>query len=1183
MNKFTVKKIALVFFTFLATDAVVRAQTLQAVNDVIRTGPLQTVSKNIIRNDIIPGDTYSWQFVTATLPTVAQGTITKNGNNAVFTPATGYTGELNVNYELSGDGTTATGVIRIIVAERNNPVNIIDPDVECFDEMPENIPFGIHLKYQTSPRSSGDYIDGFTSPLVGDLNGDSKPEIVIMGTDGDSGAGAATVLRYINIYNGQTGARMYRYDFTTLGTGYSAMDMGSPYHRPPAILALADLDNDGMGEIVMCHAESGRVAAFKPMFHGASIVGMTRMWEGRDASGNAVSYKEPATTAQKDNEDYFGYPHPYIADLNGDGKPEVIVYNKIYNGATGHLLMAWQNAGTNKTSSYTSTSGLQDRFYATPVSQANANNVKGAAMVGRRPGNGTYADRYLPVPAIVDIDGDGKQEIITGNRIHKFTFNNLTNHTQNTYTTIEGPQSATVPESSGNATYYLSDGFTRVADVDGDNKLDIIVATFGNNGSLDAKVIVYVWDIANTASVKACVSFGSDGAHGNFSIPFVGDINGKTDGWNGSAYTRKLPEICILGGGIYINRANTIGNRTGVGFHPKANSSAFSGKFNRTPDTNGGHIVGLTWDGTATSVAERLKISWGMEHRDRSNNTGITLFDFDNNNAADLCYRDETALRVISPARSGKDYVELGEVSGAVGSSVMFSTSVFSGTAFEYPVIADVNMDGSADIVVTHTDTDSRNLDRSRGWINVYEYQGAKWAPCPPVWNQGMYDPTQVREDLKINARPISMLKTYTKKGETIRPYNGSWMQRPIVRDESDFIPVVRRPDAIITNMTVKVNSTSSTTVTLEIFNDGSATIAASAPVYFYDGKTNGDDNSLAASTLISSRQLGVDIFPNETKQLSYSITGNFNDRLVWATIIMNKAGAKAAGYDDCDLSNNAFSGADCPYLIYTTAVAPDAVLCGTADNAVLTAVPKESPHNAPSYQWYRNNEPIAGATSQTYTATFAGTYKCFVIEGICRGFSSSKTLTRVSVDDSKVPDIRIDVCPLPDRTMRMSHFIDSMTNNTVHWEKMSAAAPNILNPKTGEIKTGKVTGTFKYKYTMTSTCGVHSAIVYVHPLKNSFIRKIDTVTVCKDEKRSRNIQINQIPGFDLGGQWTYPADGNNTIASNMKVYSTASSYHGALVFDAYQAWEDATLSGHADYAIANYHGDTNAKAFVFR
>jgi hypothetical protein len=164
--------------------------------------------------------------------------------------------------------------------------------------------------------------------------------------------------------------------------------------------------------------------------------------------------------------------------------------------------------------------------------------------------------------------------------------------------------------------------------------------------------------------------------------------------------------------------------------------------------------------------------------------------------------------------------------------------------------------------------------------------------------------------------------------------------------------------------------------------------------VYFYDGKTSGQNNTLAASTLIGSQQLGIDIFPNESRQATFNITGNFNDHLIWATIIINKSGASAAGYNDCDPSNNTFSGADCPYLIYTTAAVPDTVLCGTTDNVTLTATPKNTV-NAPTYQWYRNDIAIPGATAQSYLATQTGMYKCFVIDGICRGFTPTRTLTR--------------------------------------------------------------------------------------------------------------------------------------------------------------------------------------------
>jgi hypothetical protein len=328
----------------------------------------------------------------------------------------------------------------------------------------------------------------------------------------------------------------------------------------------------------------------------------------------------------------------------------------------------------------------------------------------------------------------------------------------------------------------------------------------------------------------------------------------------------------LVTGATRINRqANgtySFNGRTGVKFHPSSDEKIRRGaiegststdndknepgwnhnntsnkyrRFNRTRSQSGstfsnidGHIIGLTWDASAIAIEDRLKVSWGMEHNDASANTGITLFDFDNDNAADLCYRDEVSLRVISPARGHNDYVVLSEDTTTTNTSVMFkyTTRQGTGTGTEYPVIADVNMDGSADIVITN----SNSTSASRGWIDVFEYQGHKWTPCPPVWNQGMYDPTQIREDLKINARPISMLTSRVENNEIIYPYNGSWIQQPIVIEGDDYRPIVRKPDAVLKDMKVTVNSPTSTTVELVIYNGGTATIAASAPIYFYDG-----------------------------------------------------------------------------------------------------------------------------------------------------------------------------------------------------------------------------------------------------------------------------------------------------------------------------------------------------------
>jgi uncharacterized repeat protein (TIGR02543 family) len=458
---------------------------------------------------------------------------------------------------------------------------------------------------------------------------------------------------------------------------------------------------------------------------------------------------------------------------------------------------------------------------------------------------------------------------------------------------------------------------------------------------------------------------------------------------------------------MYIDRADSYGgSRTGVKFHPATdtelrrgvgwdnNSNASNSRFNRNVSGRDGHIIALTWDDNATDPMDKLKVSWAMEHEDSSNNTGITLFDFDNNNAADLCYRDERTLRVISPAKSGRDYVPLGETVSST-SSVMFSRAVYCGTAFEYPVIADVNMDGSADIVVTNIG--SYSLDRSRGYFEVFEYSGQKWAPCPPVWNQGMYDPLQVREDLKINARPASMLTEFEKNGETVTPYNGSWMQHPIVRDGDDYVPVVRKPDVDLLDMVVQRLSSTQTRVTLDIRNNGSASVNAQTPVAFYNGGLSGNAIGGGATLIGAVRPVGVDIFPGERVALSFLLTGaDYNNCLIWARIMDDGAKFPADGYADCDLSNNTLSGSDCPLLSYGISVSPDSILCDEGDFAVLKAEVTGTATGTRQYTWYRNNVEIPGETGETYAAPLAGEYKCFVRDGlVCRGFTPVQVVNR--------------------------------------------------------------------------------------------------------------------------------------------------------------------------------------------
>src|SRR5207245_3155482 len=76
---------------------------------------------------------------------------------------------------------------------------------------------------------------------------------------------------------------------------------------------------------------------------------------------------------------------------------------------------------------------------------------------------------------------------------------------------------------------------------------------------------------------------------------------------------------------------------------------------------------------------------WTGASTDRSaGSTGSSVFDFDGDLRAEVVYADETRLRIFD---------------GATG-TVEYETCNTSFTAFEYPVIADVDADDHAEIVV---------------------------------------------------------------------------------------------------------------------------------------------------------------------------------------------------------------------------------------------------------------------------------------------------------------------------------------------------------------------------------------------------------------------------------------------------------------------------------------------------
>ncbi|MCC7245500.1 MAG: gliding motility-associated C-terminal domain-containing protein [Saprospiraceae bacterium] len=158
-------------------------------------------------------------------------------------------------------------------------------NADCFYHPPCNqISLGIQW---TSDAQTGTY-----SPLVaGDLDRDGIPEVVTTRVEASD----------IYILNGATGMIKHHIIGPTIYPGGTA----------PAI---ADLDNDGFGEIVLV----GRDLRL-------------RCW---DHLGN-VKWTSPGTVGYAQR---YEYSIPAIADMDHNGLPEVVVGNQVFSGQNGALL-----------------------------------------------------------------------------------------------------------------------------------------------------------------------------------------------------------------------------------------------------------------------------------------------------------------------------------------------------------------------------------------------------------------------------------------------------------------------------------------------------------------------------------------------------------------------------------------------------------------------------------------------------------------------------------------------------------------------------------------------------------------------------------------------------------------------------------------------------------------------------
>ncbi|MDR1918331.1 MAG: hypothetical protein LBQ65_01645 [Tannerellaceae bacterium] len=623
----------------------------------------------------------------------------------------------------------------------------------------------------------------FQIPLVGDLDGDGKPEIVAIGT---SGGGLNPQAKCIYIFNGQSGKIMHQHP---LPVNWSIGAAG--HHDSPGRMVLVDSDRNGKPEIVIAMGPGGN-AGYQKRLVSYEVNKISGYWHLREKWVSDTRYDAYGSYLQSSyNNSRYAKPVLQVLDIDGDGTPEILAYNKIYNAVNGKLLLTMDDLNKD-------------------------------AYVGCNT-NAPHNDDQIAFGYFYDLDRDGKFEFCAGGKVyHKL------NLKAGSYSVL-------------NANSYgisIPDGYTAVADINADGQPEIVVAylTDRNNRT---NIHIDVWKPnlnggypTHEATEDIPCKASGNGSH---SYIYIADIDGRSQ--NG----KKFPEISILGPNLYRSGESWSGYdrhpnvRHLMGYSYSRTSSKVNGRQTE------GLIVSFTWDDNGYSANQRLKVSFMMEHSDVSVNTGFTLFDFDNDGITDICYRDETSLRIISAT---EPFVALTDTHLNKPEVIRFTSNVASYTGFEYPVVADLNDDYSADIIVTGKE---RHNEVSVAYLYALEAHQSNFAPSLKVWNQFMYSPLRINEDLstpKQNLHPLSEDLAFFKKykGESTPSktyiFNKTLSQVPRfslfdMNGQKVMEPIVMTPDAVLQDLSINLKS-AVPILTFTLKNTGDASLEASNRIAIY-------------------------------------------------------------------------------------------------------------------------------------------------------------------------------------------------------------------------------------------------------------------------------------------------------------------------------------------------------------
>ncbi|HEU5289924.1 MAG TPA: FG-GAP-like repeat-containing protein, partial [Cyclobacteriaceae bacterium] len=799
---------------------------------------------------------------------------------------------------------------------------------------------------------------------------------------------------------------------------------------------------------------------------------------GNDATCTLEPPPAPAFTMDldfaSDNETTNHFSRMVIGDLDRDGIPEIVTMNKytrkliILNGNGGSIkyeaVMAngaepeWEVAIAN-----IDNDNCAEIFFLTSSTTYNAGTGLGTPAAERSkiyvydcqlnflystpsmPGNNNDPINF----GLADFGGDGRVEIYCKDEI----FNAHT-----------GARLRATTLSAADWGNRLNGGPVAV-DMDGDGDLELVIGLTIYNVNPTATTLTVMasrpeYFVRNDYNATSVADFNQDG--------YMDVIASGSAGCHANNTT-------IFFWDVQNNILRTYSDQDGSIAPAPSNSGYEDGWKNGTGRIN---IADLDGDGQLNlsyvsgkylyALKEDMTRLWRKTIKEETSGyTGCTLFDFNGDGKSEIVYRDEQSLYIID----GTD------------GSTFNSQPCISRTNREYPIVADVDADGSTEICVTCGFNDAaaqanfNTTTYSRySHVRVFKSQSEPWVPARRVWNQHGYFVVNVNDNLTIPILQQSHMKQFSttscRPGDPvgpIRPLNKFLNQSPFI--DTNGCPAYLAPDLDYATAVTFIPPTCPSLdfqVQFTITNRGEVAISGNIPVSFYDSNPK-----YAGANKITTLTFAIsDLDTNQPFVIDETITSNGSDSLF---VVLNDAGTSIpislpnTPYLECNYDNiRGIRISPLPVAITAMEVTPNQLCAVPPTGSARAFIPMGGGvENTADYDFYWFDGtavgPLASAdfNGPIYSGITDGTYTVF---GVHKTANCSSDTAQVVINPAPgiLPTVNVTLisnqtdCDPANGSLQAS-VTGGNSGYTFQWEDIGAPIPGA----TGALLIGQRSGTY--------------------------------------------------------------------------------------------------------------------------